>query len=101
MDRTRHLELYVTHIYMYILVAQNDFNREFLGYYNWAETKKPLFLGVRNKSCSFCSYYNMQNITAKPHTCALNYIGPSTAMEQDIIVEGFRNSIERTPRNHV
>ncbi|CAG9820787.1 unnamed protein product [Phaedon cochleariae] len=60
-----------------------------------AETKKPLFLGIRNKFCSLCSYYEKHELPQKKHECALNFNGPSTAMEQDIIVEGFSKSIEQ------
>lgn len=59
-----------------------------------AETKKPLFLGVRNKTCSACSYCKNRNIPVTTHNCALNYTGPSTGMEQDIIVEGFSRSVQ-------
>lgn len=60
-----------------------------------AQTKKPLFLGVRNKTCSACAYYKMRNTPSRPHHCALNYSGPSTGMEQEIIVEGFCKSVEQ------
>jgi len=51
-------------------------------------TKKILHLGVRNKFCSLC------NSSKKSHTCYKNWSGPSTAMESDIIVEGFKNSLK-------
>ncbi|XP_044753602.1 uncharacterized protein LOC123313011 [Coccinella septempunctata] len=59
-----------------------------------AETKKTLFLEVRNKACSACSFYRNRNISPKSHICAMNFSGPSNGMEQDIIVEGFSKSIE-------
>nr|CAI5852470.1 unnamed protein product [Callosobruchus analis] len=31
-----------------------------------AETKKPLFLGVRNKVCSFCLFYQKKSYSKKP-----------------------------------
>lgn len=31
---------------------------------------------------------------AGPHSCFLNWDGPSTAMEADIIVDGFKHSLE-------
>ncbi|KAI4454827.1 exonuclease phage-type/recb c-terminal domain-containing protein [Holotrichia oblita] len=60
-----------------------------------AETKKPLYLGVRNKLCSACAYYKRNKVPPKHHTCSLNFSGPSTAMEQDIIVEGFCLSLSQ------
>nr|CAH7712420.1 unnamed protein product [Callosobruchus chinensis] len=56
---------------------------------------KPLFLGVRNKVCSFCLFYEKKNIPPKKRVCFKNFSGSSTAMEQDIIVEGFRHSVEQ------
>ncbi|XP_045475419.1 uncharacterized protein LOC123681212 [Harmonia axyridis] len=60
-----------------------------------AETKKLLFVGVRNKTCSSCFYYKKHNLAPKSHDCALNFSGPSTSMEQDIITDGFCKSIEQ------
>lgn len=41
-----------------------------------------------------CSFYkNREN--KKAHACFKNYVGPSTGMEQQIIVEGFCKSIEQ------
>lgn len=60
-----------------------------------AETKKILFLGIRNKVCSACMFYKKNNLSIKKHECSLNFTGPSTAMEQDIIVEGFCASIDQ------
>ncbi|XP_050549327.1 uncharacterized protein LOC118271403 isoform X2 [Spodoptera frugiperda] len=58
------------------------------------ETKKCLFLGVRNKYCYTCQYYDRRNIDIKPHNCCKNFTGASTGMESDIIVEGFQKSEE-------
>ncbi|KAK5649738.1 hypothetical protein RI129_000767 [Pyrocoelia pectoralis] len=60
-----------------------------------AETKKILFVGVRNKICSTCSYAKRNNVIVKKHVCALNFNGPSTSMEQDIIVDGFCESLSQ------
>lgn len=49
---------------------------------------KPLFVGVRNKVCYIC-----QTQPQKEHDCFKNWDGTSSAMETDIILEGFRNSI--------
>jgi hypothetical protein len=55
-------------------------------------TKKPLFVGVRNKFCLVCRT-NKVNIPA--HRCFKNWSGPSSAMEADIVAEGFLESVER------
>ncbi|XP_039278729.1 uncharacterized protein LOC120350228 [Nilaparvata lugens] len=56
-----------------------------------AETKKILFIGVRNKFCFSCTNPKKKNAE---HVCYKNYTGPSTGMESSIIVEGFRRSEE-------
>lgn len=48
-------------------------------------------MGVRNKYCYTCSV-SKPGQTTKNHVCYKNYEGSSTAMEQDILVEGFRLS---------
>ena len=53
------------------------------------ETGKILFLGVRNKFCSICSHAEKLNHPPPNHTCFRNWTGPSSAMETDIILEGF------------
>lgn len=58
------------------------------------ETKKLLFLGVRNKYCSICARAANHQISPGIHTCFKNWNGSSSAMEADIIVEGFCRSIE-------
>lgn len=55
-------------------------------------TKKVLFLGVRNKYCSTCNTTTRNNRIAKKHDCSKNWDGASTAMEADIIAEGFASS---------
>ncbi|XP_044745108.1 uncharacterized protein LOC123306972 [Coccinella septempunctata] len=47
-----------------------------------------------DKAGSACSFYRNRNIPPKSHICAMNFSGPSTGMEQDIILEGFSKSIE-------
>nr|XP_023028737.1 uncharacterized protein LOC111516867 [Leptinotarsa decemlineata] len=56
-------------------------------------TGKLLYLGVRNKFCSTCDFYNRKEVEIPQHKCFKNWIGTSTSMETDIIVEGFRSSI--------
>ena len=55
-------------------------------------TRKLLHVGVRNKYCSVCSMAEKHNITAKQHKCYKNWDGPSSSMESDIIVDGFREA---------
>ncbi|KAL4141997.1 hypothetical protein QTP88_004529 [Uroleucon formosanum] len=58
------------------------------------KTKKVLFIGVRNKYCCICQRASKNNIDPKEHLCFKNWNLPSTAMEADIIVEGFKRSID-------
>lgn len=61
-------------------------------------TKKVLFCGVRNNTCSICakghSNTEINTVDAPQHKCYKNWSGSSTAMEADIIAEGFLRSIE-------
>jgi hypothetical protein len=53
------------------------------------KTGKILFLGIRNKYCAMCSK-NQE----KSHLCFKNWDGSSSAMESDIILEGYKLSME-------
>lgn len=53
------------------------------------KTGKILYLGIRNKFCVMCQVNN-----SKHHTCFKNWTGSSTSMESDIILEGFKRSIQ-------
>ncbi|KAK9752198.1 hypothetical protein QE152_g4422 [Popillia japonica] len=57
-------------------------------------TRKLLFLGVRNKYCCICARVENKEGNVPQHTCYRNWTSSSTAMESDIIVEGFKNSLE-------
>ncbi|KAJ8909537.1 hypothetical protein NQ315_002087 [Exocentrus adspersus] len=57
------------------------------------ETKKVLFLGVRNKFCYVCAVACNKKTPPTEHKCFRNWHGSSSAMEADIIVEGFNRSI--------
>lgn len=57
-----------------------------------AETKKILFLGVKNKFCYVCSKAKNKKTDVPDHVCYKNYCGPSTGMETSIIVEAFKRS---------
>jgi len=58
------------------------------------KTKKVLFIGVRNKYCTVCKKAEKLNRSPTKHECYKNWTGTSTAMEADIIVDGFRQSIK-------
>lgn len=49
---------------------------------------------MRNKYCSICNRSENKDEPAPNHLCFKNWTGSSSAMEQDIIVEGFNNSIK-------
>ncbi|XP_063386965.1 uncharacterized protein LOC134672945 isoform X1 [Cydia fagiglandana] len=57
-------------------------------------TGKILYLGIKNKYCSTCAYAQRKETTTPEHACYKNFNGSSTSMESDIIVEGFKKSIE-------
>ncbi|KAK5644635.1 hypothetical protein RI129_001761 [Pyrocoelia pectoralis] len=56
-----------------------------------AQTKKILFLGIKNKYCFVCARSNEEE--PPEHVCFKNWRGNSTAMEAAIIADGFRKSI--------
>lgn len=58
------------------------------------ETKKVLFLGIRNAYCCVCAVAKNKNTVPKEHRCFKNWSKSSTAMEADGIVEGFKCSID-------
>ena len=51
------------------------------------ETRKLLYIGVRNKFCAVCA-----KDATKSHECYKNWSGSSSSMESDIILEGFRKA---------
>lgn len=57
-------------------------------------TRKVLFIGVRNKFCVICKRAENKNILPISHIRYKNWKGSSTAMEADIVVEGFNSSIQ-------
>ncbi|XP_074026881.1 uncharacterized protein isoform X2 [Leptinotarsa decemlineata] len=57
-------------------------------------TGKILYLGVRNKYCTVCARSQHKGVEPPEHKCFKNWSGTSTAMETDIIVEGFKCSLE-------
>lgn len=57
------------------------------------DTKKVLHLGVINKYCSICTAFTKKGTSVPEHKYYKNWSGASSAMEADIIVEGFRQSM--------
>lgn len=57
-------------------------------------TKKVIYFDVRNKYCHTCKIAYSNNTPPNYHECNINHYGPSSSMETDIIVEGFK-SMER------
>lgn len=53
-------------------------------------TKKVLFYDVRNKYCQVCTQSYAKFCPPNDHPCNINYVGPSSGMEIEIIVEGFK-----------
>lgn len=53
-------------------------------------TGKIVYYGVRNKYCHICKIAESKSTEPGPHECNKNYDGPSSGMESDIIVEGFK-----------
>ncbi|XP_060858281.1 uncharacterized protein LOC132935681 [Metopolophium dirhodum] len=60
--------------------------------FGW-NTKKCLFVGVKNKYCIICHRASQQNEPTRSHVCYKNWDSTSTSMESSIIVEGFKESI--------
>ena len=57
-----------------------------------AHTGKLLHVGVRNKYCSVCAQTNKCNEQPRQHDCYKNWDGPSSSMETDILVQGFKEA---------
>lgn len=57
-------------------------------------TKKVLYIGIRNKYCSVCHKADVIQKVPEEHICYKNWSGTSTAMEADIIVQGFKQSLQ-------
>lgn len=55
------------------------------------ETNGLLYIGVKNKYCYVCNTLTPGS-KKKDHACYKNFTGASTAMEQEILVQGFRDS---------
>lgn len=60
-------------------------------------TGKAVYVGVRNKFCAVCEWAARHDMACREHKCFKNWDRnrASTAMEKDILVEGFNTSIQR------
>lgn len=64
-------------------------------------TNKVIYFDVRNKYCHTCKLAEGKGEPVKEHKCNKNYSGPSSGMESDIIVHGFKECDELGARFHV
>lgn len=53
-------------------------------------TNKVIYFDTRNKYCHICKLAEVKGVTPRQHRCNKNYDGPSTGMESDIIINGFK-----------
>lgn len=61
-------------------------------------TKKVVYFDVRNKYCHTCKIAQSKCTPPNAHICNKNYTGPSSGMEADIILEGFKSSEQHGAR---
>lgn len=54
-----------------------------------------MHVGVRNKYCIICVRANAKKEEPRAHKCTKNHTGSSTSMEQAILVESFKHSVEK------
>lgn len=55
-----------------------------------AYTKKVVYYGVKNKYCHTCAMSYANYCPPNFHECNISFVGPSSGMETEIIVEGFK-----------
>lgn len=53
-------------------------------------TNKIIYSGVKNKYCHVCKIAESKGVTPRTHNCKKNYEGPSSGMETEIILDGFK-----------
>ncbi|XP_049705378.2 uncharacterized protein LOC126056452 [Helicoverpa armigera] len=53
-----------------------------------------LYIGIKNKYCCICARAETKGENVREHACFKNYSGSSTSMESDILLEGFKQSVE-------
>lgn len=63
-------------------------------------TKKVIYFGVKNKYCHTCKISYSKTCPPNEHDCNINYVGPSSCMEAEIIVEGFEACERKGARFH-
>lgn len=63
-------------------------------------TKKVLYFGVKNKYCHTCKIAQSKFTPVKEHDCNINYEGPSSGMEAQIILDGFKECEQLGARFH-
>lgn len=63
-------------------------------------TGKVIYFGTRNKYCHTCKIAESRNTPVNEHECNISYKGPSSGMESDIIVEGFKFCEQHGARFH-
>lgn len=61
-------------------------------------TKKILYSGVKTKYCHVCKIAESKKTTPRIHDCNRNWDGPSSGMETQIIIEGFKFCSEKGAR---
>lgn len=61
-------------------------------------TNKILYSAVKTKYCHICKIAESKNTTPRKHKCNRNWDGPSSGMETQIIIEGFKFCAERGAR---
>lgn len=54
-------------------------------------TKKVLYYDTKNKYCDICTKSYAKFCPPNDHPCNISYNGPSSGMETEIIVEGFKH----------
>lgn len=57
-------------------------------------TKKILFIGIRNRYCVICERAKTNNKTPIQHVCFMNWSKGATSIEADAIAEGFKISMQ-------
>lgn len=61
-------------------------------------TKKVLYSDVKQKYCHICQIARSKGTPPRHHKCNRNYEGPSSGMETQIIIDGFKFCAERGAR---
>lgn len=78
--------------------SKRSYNRNFtalsgVGAIVGAHTGKVLWIDVKNKYCVTCVRNENQGLEPPDHECTKNFTGPSSEMEWESILEGFKSSV--------